>query len=619
MKVKPLSLRWRILLVTSAVLVLMLVVGLTLAIAEHVSASQVEFRDDARSVSLALIPMLQNTLVVGDLATIQQTFDSLVKQGRVHRVELISPKDNKPMISAIEPIDPLRPLLPPNWFVRLVGIQDFVEEAPIAVGGTDYGHLRIEMSQIRLMFDLWQTTRKMVVIGAVALSLALLLLAVVIRAGLAPLQLVAASARRLATGNSSEQLPPVSVAEMAVVIEAFNQMTTAVTRRQEDLVRAKDTAESANRAKALFLATMSHEIRTPMNGIIGMTDLMLTTDLTEEQQGYLALVKSSATTLLSILNDILDYSKIDAGRLPLESVPVDLRDIARQVVGLFASASYDKGLITSIHIDERLPPGLLGDPIRLRQVLTNLVGNAVKFTHQGEVDLAIRVDALDADSCRLTTSIEDTGVGIAADKLASIFDPFSQVDSTISRRYGGTGLGLAICRNLIGLMGGTLVASSEPQKGTTVSYTLNMLIAASPTASKQELVLPVSAGPRAGRRILVAEDVAVNQTLIAMLLTKRGYHVTLARDGAEAVNACENQAFDLILMDIQMPELDGIAATARLRRREGASGRHTPIIALTAGAQESNREQCRQAGMDDFISKPFDADHLYTVIERYLP
>jgi signal transduction histidine kinase len=425
-------------------------------------------------------------------------------------------------------------------------------------------------------------------------------------------------ARRLAAGNWTEQLPHVAVPEVSKVVEAFNLMTSAVTRRQEDLVRAKEAAEAANRAKALFLATMSHEIRTPMNGIIGMTDLMLTTELSEEQHGYLALVKSSATTLLSILNDILDYSRIDSGRLNLDSVPVDLRDLARQVVGLFASASYDKGLTTGVHIDERLPARLYGDPVRLRQILTNLVGNAVKFTHQGEIDLTIHADSLDADSCRVTVAVKDTGVGIPEDKLAVIFEPFSQVDSSHSRRYGGTGLGLAICRNLVNLMGGKLTASSKLQQGTSVGFTLDMLIA--PERSAEAGAMPVIGdAARGSRRILVAEDVAVNQTLIATLLAKRGFQVTLAMNGTEAVNACAAQDFDLILMDIQMPELDGLAAAARLRQREAASGRHTPIIALTAAASADDRERCRQAGMEDFIAKPFEAEHLYAVIDRYLP
>ncbi len=478
-----LSLLWRIRLLTAIVVASVSLFGLAMVIYERVNSNQKEFRDTAASIVLALMPMLQNTLVVGDLATTQQTFDAIVRQESVKRIVLLSPGDQRMVIEAADSPATVRPSRPPEWFVSLLGARALVRLEPIVVGGTEYGTLRIEMSQGKLMHDLWQSTMLFVIVGFICLAGIVVVMGLALRRGLEPLQLVTDSARRLAAGDWSERIAPVRVPEVAVVADAFNQMADNIARREADLVRAKEAAEAANRAKATFLGTMSHEIRTPLNGIMGMTDLVLASQLTEEQRGYLDLVKSSADTLLAILNDILDYSNIDAGRLSLASSPVNLADIANDVIGQFAFRCRNKNLATRMSISPDPLPLVVGDAGRLSQVLTNLYGNAIKFTQFGEVVLTINVEARDPTTCHVEIAVSDTGIGIAPENLQSIFDPFSQADGSITRRFGGAGLGLAISRRIVEMMGGQLTVESTLGSGSTFRVSLDMAIAAEPQTS----------------------------------------------------------------------------------------------------------------------------------------
>ena len=372
-----------------------------------------------------------------------------------------------------------------------------------------------------------------------------------------------------------------------------------------ELRSAKERAEEAARLKSEFLANMSHEIRTPMNGVAGMISLVLDRAQNPEDREQLLVAQNAAQALVTILNDILDLSKIEAGKLTLEAIACDLPSMARDCLRMFEFAVREKQLDLRLDLAPGCPDWVRADPVRLRQVLLNLVGNAVKFTAAGSVTVTLA--PREGDVIRF--EVRDTGIGIAPDKLHSIFDAFTQADGSHTRQFGGTGLGLTITRRLVDLMGGRLWAESVPGQGS--RFFVELALARSLPPETAEPAAPPALAPLEGLRVLVAEDNPINQKVICSMLRRQGWNVTLAVNGVEACRLFLEQSFDLVLMDVQMPEMDGLEAARRIRAEEVRRGlARTPILALTAHASKAQHEQCLANGMDSVTTKPVNMPDL---------
>ena len=673
----PQSLVGRVYVLYSVTLLLFVGVGLGLFY-RYIEEQELQSVQQAADIMVNVAAQtVGDSAVIGDYDTIQRTLNKAVQHPYFASASFIDlggavlRSSNTPDTS----------LSAPAWLLQHLGEHLYEVNHVINVGGRDYGVLRIQFATEAIVGNLWALLRSALWLALAGLTGGLLLIHRPLKRWLGALDRAREFGQQAAQGQHSQveqhiadmppefrplfqvlsdtasslrtelhtrenalqslrhtlaglqDLPGAATLEnnndLTKLTNTLNQLVTEREASRKVVERALDAAEAASRIKSEFLANMSHEIRTPMNGIVGMTALALTEPVSDDVREYLHTIDSSAKLLMVIINDILDFSKIEAGKLHVEHIAFDIRETVNDTLRAHRTQAETKGLRLHLDIAPDVPHGVGGDPVRLRQVLHNLVGNAIKFTAQGTVAVKLWQEAVPGqpNAQELHLAVHDTGIGIPEHKQATIFDAFAQADTSTTRQYGGTGLGLSISKRLVELMEGQLWVESVPGLGSTFHVTLPCHAMALPAATtlSPALQVPVTAptttvAPVApavataavAGRVLLVEDNLVNQRLAQGLLKKMGHEVTLAANGAEAVEAYRHATFDLVLMDMQMPVLSGPEACEQIRQHEAAHGlRHTPIMAMTANAMSKDSELCLAAGMDDFMSKPLDV-HRFT-------